>query len=182
MKVQTKQTIFLLVALFIFCWQFTDVSEVNAQRMSTNPLPEEERKLRDELEQDASIVQISCRGAVEVNNRVKLSLYKAASSDKSVVKAKKLCSTIEGTIIASYLLVNKGQITTVVDYSRDGFSSGRVYSETCDSLSLGSYVLIKDEKGTRYEFQPASETDKDKVAFMLRCEKKQNDAKPEKVF
>lgn len=191
MKVQTKSSIFFFVALLIFGWQFVDAYQVKAQRMPTNPLSEEERKLHDELEQDSSITQISCKeenpnliffGARKFSNQVKMALHKASASNDSVVKARKLCSTKEGTIIASYLLVNKGKITFIADYSRDGFSSGRILSETCDSLALGSYVWIKDEKGARYEFQSASKTEKDKVTFMLRCEKKQNDAKPEKVF
>lgn len=116
--------------------------------MPTNPLPQEERKLRDELEQDSSITQIPCFRAFneetkdqkllearKANNQVKLSLYNAASN-KRVMKAKKLCSTLEGTIIASYLLINEGKISMIVDYSRDGFSSGRVYSDTCSNLTL----------------------------------------------
>lgn len=195
MKVQTKSTIFLLIALFIFGWQFVDVCQVKAQRTPTNSLPEEERKLRDELEQDKSILEVSCRvlftpekpdkqfsEAQKTRNQIILSIFKASKSNDIVAKVKQRCSSIEGTPTVIYLLVNNGKITLVIDSSRDRFGYMRVKTETCSSLSLVHYVSVKDEKGSRLELKPTSESDKDKVTFMLKCEKNGDATKSESAF
>lgn len=184
MKLQTKSSFLVLFSLLIFSWQFVDVRQVKAQRMRSIPLSEEELKLREELEQDTSIIQIPCRLPYRENpdqkylemrkliNETKLSLYKAASSKEGIVKAKKICNSIEGKKYPFYLLVNKGKITFIADSSRDPlYSTGRIHSITCDSLMLGKNVEIGKAPGI--EFQSVTETVKDKVTFMLRCETKE---------
>ena len=193
MKIKINLHLYILVILFLFGLQF-GVHKVNAQQTPTNSLPEEERKLRDELELDKSILEVSCRvfftpekpdkqflEARKTRNQIILSILKAATSNEIIAKVKQRCSSIEGTPTVSYLLVNNGKITLVVDSSRDKFGYMRVRTETCSSLSLVHYVSVKDEKGSRLELKPTSESDKDKVTFMLKCEKT-GEAKSDSAF
>ena len=139
--------------LLFLSWQFANVCSVEAQTRRRGELTEQELKLRDELEKDASFKQISCR---QPNNEVRLLLYNAANSDNknAPVKVKRICGTIEGDPIPSYLTVAQGKITLVVDASRDEFGSMQIYSKECKSLTLGTYIMVKDEKGSRREFRP----------------------------
>jgi hypothetical protein len=180
-----RQNALLFAVLVVSSWQFVNAHSINAQTRQRGKLTEQELKLRDELEKDSSFKETDCRG---LNNEVRLLLYNAANSESKnvTVKAKKICSTLEGDPIPSYLSVNKGKITLVIDTSRDEFGSMQLYSKTCESLTLGTYVMVKDEKGSRSEFKPIHNSDKDeikdKVSFVLRCENKQNREPTEWIF
>lgn len=173
-----KQNDFLFIVLVVLGWQIYGFCQTTEQPRKRGELTEQELKLREELDKDSSFTLIPCRSP---NNEVRLSLYNAAKfgSNKETVKAKMICSTIEGTKVPSYLIVNQGKITYVVDTSRDKFGAMRFYSKTCDSLTLGKYIWVKGEYGTRREFEPIHDSEidktKDKVSFVLQCENKIND-------
>ena len=194
MKIKINRNLYIFAVLSLFSLQFA-VHKVYAQQTPTTSLPEEERKLRDELEQDKSILEVSCRvfftpekpdkqflEAQKTRNQIILSILKASTSNEVIAKVKQRCSSIEGTPTVSYLLVNNGKITLVIDSSRDKFGYMRVKIETCRSLSLIHYVSVIDEKDSRLELKPTSESDKDKVTFMLKCEKSGDAAKSESAF
>jgi len=154
---------------------------LKTQERAVVQLSEEERRLRDELEEDTSILKMDCvpfsaleaRNAKELaarslNNRIRLALYDAARSGMGVVKAQRRCGTDEGDPVVSYMIVEQGKIKFVDDYSRDSFSSRRVYAKTCDKLVLGLFVENKDKR--EIVFRRLTDESKDKVAMILKCE------------
>lgn len=133
-----------------------------AQKTDTRQITPEEIKLRDELEADQSFLQMFCNNlgkssrlldAQKENLRVRWLIYEASQTDKSV-KAKRTCSTIEGTPVISYIIVEKGKAKLVIDASRDEYGSMRVHSYNCDKLLIGSYEFNKDKN--EMTFKPLS--------------------------
>lgn len=190
MSILTQRNVFLITLLFVLNWQAVDVCQLNAQTQQRHQLTEQELKLRDKLEKDSTFKVVSCSviltkenlegkalEARQFSNRIKLLLFEAAQSSnpKETVKVKKICSTREGDQIPSYLTVNQGKVTLVVDTSRDKFGSGQIHLKDCENLTLGNYVWIN----SGYEFQPIQNNDKskitDKATLVLRCESKQKD-------
>lgn len=181
----TKQNTFLFVVLVILCWQISGFCQTNEQNRQQGELTEQELKWREELEKDSSFTLIPCRSP---NNEVRLLLYNAAKSGSSneTVKAKKICGTKEGTKVPSYLIVSQGKITYVVDTSRDKFGAMRFYSKTCENLTLGKHIWVKDEYGTMRKFEPIHDPEiektKEKVYLVLQCESKVKDELSDNQF
>ena len=183
MKVSTIQKYFF-VFVSLLALQFGVFYQANAQKKVDDNLPADERKLRDDLKQDKSLVQVACvitfmvdldpkyLKARNENNRIKLSLYKAALSGKGIVKAKQYCGTDEGGTIVYYLIVEQGKIKIVEDYSRDPYGGLRVLSNTCKKLVLGSYELVEGNRFVTFQAitdEKAAKAKK-KVTFSLQCE------------
>lgn len=183
--IKRKALLFAVLAAAVSIWQLAEAQRINAQTERHAHLTEQELKLRNELEKDSSFKTIPCR---KTDNETRLMIYNAANSDSKneTVKVKKVCNTIEGDLVPSYLTVNQRKITLVVDTSRDEFSSMRLYVKDCQSLTLGTPVMVKDEKGSRLEFKPVENSEKDKmkdkVTFALRCETGQKPESMEWVF
>ncbi len=132
-----------------------------AQKTDTRQITPEEIKLRDELEANQFFLQIPCNlgkssrlpDAQKENLRVRWLIYETSQTDKSV-KAKRTCSTIEGTPVVSYIIVERGKTKLVIDASRDEYGSMRVHSYNCDKLLIGSYEFNKDKN--EMTFKPLS--------------------------
>lgn len=178
MNIFLKQNTILFIVLLILGWQISGVCQTTEQTRKRGEFTEQELKLREELETDSGFNSIPCGTS---DNKIRLLLYNAAKSDsnKITIKAKMICGTKEGTKVPSYLTVSPDKISYVVDTTRDKFGKMRLFSKTCDSLTLGKHIFVKGKYGTERKFEaiPDSEIEKnrDTISFVLRCESKQID-------
>jgi hypothetical protein len=148
MKTLSRPACLLIVPVLLSVLQFGLVCQVKAQIRIGDQLPENERKLANDLEQDKSIVEVSCKrntanlwNCMEAN-QIKLSLYKAVRSGKQIIKAKTYSRTTEGDKIIKYLILEQGKTRLILDYSRDEISPPRVRTVICSNLALAHYEQV----------------------------------------
>ncbi|MCC6329289.1 MAG: DUF4362 domain-containing protein [Acidobacteria bacterium] len=120
------------------------------------PLSHEEQRLVAELRTDQAYLQVSCRGrrtvaSADKDASYRLNALEAFAGGNKRSKLKKACITKEGDPILSYLTVDNGKASIVIDTSQDEFGPKRVYSYQCGELAIGIY--FRDLKSGRLVFQ-----------------------------
>lgn len=143
------------------------------------PLPPDELELRTKLENDKSIIKLTCGLLMPIdpkemyakegtlrqaeNTRLRLKFFKAVERHESVGLGY-TCGADEGGTISKYLVSKRGKLTFVDDYSRDPFGGLRLMKYNCADLSMGHYV-IREGKGIVFE-EFGKRDDKGKVVFL----------------
>jgi len=170
MKKKLLLCLFLLLSFSVF-----------AQKNATTNLPPDELKLRTDLESDKTILTMGCglfteldlnhpyaKQSLELQKQaieIRRNLYSASQDNNKTIKVKTFCGTDEGDTVVYYLIVEKGKVRYIGDYSRDPFGGLRVNSYDCDKLSIGYFV--RSEKGL--EFTPLKDKIDDKKIPVLQC-------------
>ena len=160
-----KNLLAIIGCLFIF-------QNIAAQE-TRKPLSADEIKLKEELRADKEFFQVDCRGRrpadepVEADAKTRLKVFEAFESGNKSSKLKKTCSTIEGDPIYSYLMVEDGKASVVIDTSEDPFGAKRVFSYRCDDLAVGRY--FHDEKARKFVFERVETGQLKDWQFILRC-------------
>lgn len=134
---------FLLLGI-IFTACFTAVAQ------DTRQVPSKELQLRDNLENDKSIMRTECwrrPRQLEETMRARFLAYDAIISKDKTIKLKQVCSTVEGTPVASYLIIEDGKAKLIADSSRDPWGYMRVLTYECDGFSAGNYNFDEKKKG-----------------------------------
>lgn len=157
--------IFLLVFFLAFA------QNIWTQR-TPEPLSEAEQKLIAELGRDQEFVQVTCerrhvKSSADSDASTRLKTLDAYKNGKEISKLKKSCGTIEGDPIFSYLTVEKGKASIIIDTSWDKFGPKRVYSYQCSELDIGTY--FNDLKTGRMFFQKARTDEVRDERATLRC-------------
>jgi len=157
------------ICLLIFCLVF--VQNIWAQRIR-QPLSEEEQKLSDELKKVKDFVAVDClrKQTAEAADRdisYKLKAVQAYREAGEKIKLKKVCGTIEGDPIFSYLTVEKGKAVIFIDSSQDDFGPQRVYSYQCTGFEIGVYY--NDLKTGSMFFQIIEKPNVKDGYISLRC-------------
>ena len=140
--------------ILFLCFFLALIAQSFAQKSETREIPAEDLKIRDALEADPSILLSDCAAgrrpfskiSEKETVRVRMLAYEASLANDKIVKLKKICSTVEGTKIASYLTVENGRIKIISDYSRDRFGPARVFTRDCRELRLGTYNFDETKK------------------------------------
>ena len=170
-EVFMKKVLFLCFFLFL-------ISTTFAQEIKTAQLSPEKLKLRQELESDQTMLEINCdrfdrdKNIQEIqkeNSRIKLLLYKASQTSNKTVKARRVCSSVEGTVAADYLIVENGKISFFIDYSRDRFGGFKFDKYDCANLNIGTYEAQTKGGTTEMVFTPFGEKDLDGKTLSLQC-------------
>jgi len=141
--------------LIVFAFVLFAAPSGFSQYGEPRPLPPDQHALRMRLEADRSVVKLTCGLMMPIdpkemyaraatvqqgeNNKLRLAFYKAAKRGKTV-KAGYTCGADEGGTVSEYLLVEKGKITRVADFSRDPFGGRRIITWQCTDLALGNFV------------------------------------------
>lgn len=157
---------------------------VLGQKTDSNLSPEQ-LKLRTELESDSSIIKTACGLFTEIDLKqssaqqelevqkeaikVRKTLFKASKTNNETIKAKIFCSTDEGGTVVYYLIIDKGKIKYICDYSRDPFGGFTINSYDCEKFLIGYFIPNKEKMGL--EFIPFKENENigNKIA-VLKCQ------------
>lgn len=166
-----KKILFLYILL-------TSVFATFAQETKTAQLSPEKLKLREELESDRTMLNVSCgqiydpaniKMIEEENSRIRLLLYQASQIPNKTAKAKRNCATKEGTAVADYLLVENGDINYIADSSRDRFGKLTIEKYGCNKLIVGTYATQTKDGDTKIVFTPLEEKDLAGKVLSLQC-------------
>lgn len=145
------------------------VSNAQAQRVPSS-LSDAEQRLSDEMKLDNEFEQIGCQRRPTAKTDGEGRRHKAFEAflrQEGKIKIKQICGTIEGDPILSYLTVERGKASIVVDGSEDKFGPGRVSTYECDKLEIGRY--FNDLKLGRMVFEKIDSTHVTGQEIALRC-------------
>ena len=129
----------------IYVLIFSLVLGINVQAQEVRAvLSDQEQELSERMRQDKEFGLVGCsrrRRAIDPSEGTarRLEALEALSLQDGKAKIKMTCGTIEGDPIFSYLTVEKGKASIVVDTSQDKFGPGRVTTYACDKLEIGRY-------------------------------------------
>lgn len=153
----------------LFILMFLSLS-VFGQKTDEPKLSAEHLKLRTELENDSSFIKIECGLFTRIDPaakqefelqkeaiKIRQKLFNASKDNTQTIKAKAFCRTDEGTTVVVYLIVDKGKVKYVSDYSRDQWGGFSIVSYDCEKLLLGYFVDNKEKM--RLDFIPFQENE-----------------------
>ena len=169
--------------IFFLSLLFISGIPVFAQNIQRSSPTTDDLMLRKELENDKTILQITCGLFTEVdeknmnaaemiksqkeNSRIKLLLYQASKTKNETSKAKYTCATGGGVETVNYLTVQNGSARFIEDLTRDASGGFRINRMTCKNLQIG--YLAKNKSDTSYKFmQFKNENYGDKI-IVLQC-------------
>lgn len=163
-EITMKPILFLLLI-------FALAMNVWTQNERNEPSPQEQ-KLSEELAADREYNQVGCAGYLKTANAEKSANYRRAAFEifatgKLKKKLKRSCGTREGDPIVTYLAVENGTAIIYVDWTRDRFGPGRLFSYTCSNLDFGSYSVDQDGRAMVFQKKGAGKIKSEEVA--LRC-------------
>ena len=146
-------------------------ANVQAQNVRAE-LSDQEQVLSDRMRQDNEFEPVGCSRrprAIDPSESTarRLKTFEALSRQHGKAKIKMTCGTKEGDPIFSYLTVEKGKASIVVDTSHDEFGPRRVTTYACDKLEIGRY--FNDLKLGKMVFDPIDSTPAAGEQISLRC-------------
>ena len=176
--------ILLLILVLLVCLP------VCAQKISRSSdwkkvkIASEDEKLRAELKEDRSVLQISCglfapideniqysenRSRVQrENSRVRLLLYEASLSPDKKVRTRMNCTGEAAAQTPYFMVVEKGKVKYMGDYVPDGKGGLRLDSMFCDKLNIG--ILAATEPGGVLQFTPLADQNYAGKILILQCQ------------
>lgn len=157
----------ILPLIFLVC----SVASLQAQR-TTDSVGIDELRLSQSLRQDSEYQLVNCAqrplGTLRDNGaNFRLKAKEAFAKDGQQVKLKKVCPTREGTPVYSYLQVEKGKATLVIDSTQDKFGQQHVWSYLCSGLDLGRY--FNDLKVGKMVFEKIEPPNIKDAEIALQC-------------
>ena len=129
-----------------------------AQTSYRNGPAEEDVKKRDALEADPAVQLLEygrrknfadaekADKAKQEAIRLRLLAYEAFRDGDKTVKLKQTGSTIEGTKVASYLIIENGKAQYIADYTRDKFGGWKFSVYDCGKLLIGTYGYVESKR------------------------------------
>lgn len=159
-----KAILFLLLIVF---------SQNNCNQKTTTNFSENSTKLRDSLKKDSEFVQLSCGigqsdEIIEGESKIKLKAYQNLINKEETSKIKIMCKTIKDDPIYSYLTVQNGKASILIDESEGKNENKEITLYKCSDLEIGKFSF--DEKTLETIFQSLKSNEiKDQKELSLRC-------------
>lgn len=167
----------------LFCFILMTSISALAQGNETVCLSPDQLKLRADLENDKTILQIiygesgkigvkslNAENAEKENSRIRLLIYQASRTADKTVKGKKKAFSKEGTPMVGYLIVENGKTAYIADYSRDKFGGFKFIKFDCIKLFIGTYAI--NDKKSEMIFTPLEDKDLNGKTLALQCQTK----------
>ncbi len=158
------------IILFMLVVVFT---QNNCSQTATTNFSKDNTKLRDSLKQDSEFVQLSCgmgnsEETIKSESEIKLKAYQNFGNKEGTSKIKMMCKTTEGDPLYSYLTIQKGNASVLIDTSEDKNGNKEITLYKCRNLEIGKFSL--DEKTQELIFQPLKNNElKEQKELSLRC-------------
>jgi hypothetical protein len=170
-----KLLLILMLSSFSIFGQQTTVSNLSSEQL----------KLRNDLENDSSIIKIGCGLFTETDLntsnskqglklqkqtiKIRKKIFDASKNSDKTVKAKSFCGTVEAGVIVHYLLVDKGKIRYISDYSRDPFSGLNIKTYDCEKVLIGYFVSNEEKMKLEFISFKQDESRNNKIP-VLQCQ------------